>query len=186
MPFDLQPCLQGDLLELRPLRAADFRDLYAVAADPLIWEQHPCIDRYQEEVFKVFFREALDSRSALIAIDRADRRVVGNEGWSRRGTRTRPRWSTNDRSTRVGALVSSTWMTQTAKRCVSHRASSYRRYRRATPNRSTASDVKPRSPLARAAQGRLFCWEFSLHALGNRLYKSPSGRVGRGANGIRS
>ena len=56
MPFALQPCLKGDLLELRPLCAEDFRDLYAVAADPLIWEQHPCKDRYQEEVFTSFFR----------------------------------------------------------------------------------------------------------------------------------
>jgi RimJ/RimL family protein N-acetyltransferase len=78
MPFDLQPWLKGDLLELRPLRAEDFRDLYAVAADPLIWEQHPSKDRYQEEVFKTFFREALESRGALIAIDRKDGRVIGS------------------------------------------------------------------------------------------------------------
>jgi RimJ/RimL family protein N-acetyltransferase len=78
MPFDLQPCLKGDLLELRPLRAEDFCDLYAVAADPLIWEQHPSKDRYQEQVFKVFFREALESCGALIAIDRKDGRVIGS------------------------------------------------------------------------------------------------------------
>src|SRR6516164_11103184 len=78
MAFDLQPWLKGDLLELRPLRAEDFRDLYAVAADPLIWEQHPCNDRYQEEVFKVFFREALESGGALVAIDRKDGRVIGS------------------------------------------------------------------------------------------------------------
>ncbi|PYP65994.1 MAG: GNAT family N-acetyltransferase, partial [Gemmatimonadetes bacterium] len=47
MPFDLQPVLKGKLLELRPLRAEDFDDLFAVAADPLIWEQHPAKDRYQ-------------------------------------------------------------------------------------------------------------------------------------------
>jgi RimJ/RimL family protein N-acetyltransferase len=78
MPFDLQPFLKGDLLELRPLRAEDFRDLYAVAADPLIWEQHPCKDRYQEEVFAAFFREALESHGALIALDRKDGRVIGS------------------------------------------------------------------------------------------------------------
>lgn len=78
MPFDLQPCLKGDLLELRPLCAEDFRELYAVAADPLLWEQHPCKDRYQEEVFKVFFREALESRGALLALDRRDGRVIGS------------------------------------------------------------------------------------------------------------
>src|SRR2546430_6423835 len=78
MPFDLQPCLQGDLLELHPLRAEDFDDLYAVAADPLLWEQHPASDRYQLEVFQGFFRDALQSGGALIAIDRADGRVIGS------------------------------------------------------------------------------------------------------------
>jgi RimJ/RimL family protein N-acetyltransferase len=78
MPFDLQPILKGELLELRPLRAEDFHDLYAVAADPLIWEQHPIKDRYQEEVFKVFFSEALESGGALIAIDSKDGKVIGS------------------------------------------------------------------------------------------------------------
>jgi RimJ/RimL family protein N-acetyltransferase len=78
MPFDLQPCLKGDLLALRPLCPEDFRDLYAVAADPLIWEQHPNKDRYQEEVFKIFFREALQSGGALIAVDCKDGRVIGS------------------------------------------------------------------------------------------------------------
>jgi N-acetyltransferase len=78
MPFDLQPCLKGDLVELRPLCASDFDDLYAVAADPLIWEQHPNHDRYQEEVFKDFFREALESGGALIALDAKDGRVIGS------------------------------------------------------------------------------------------------------------
>jgi RimJ/RimL family protein N-acetyltransferase len=78
MPFDLQPVLRGELLELRPLRAEDFRDLYAVAADPLIWEQHPSSDRYEEEVFKEFFREAMESGGALIAIDSEERRIIGS------------------------------------------------------------------------------------------------------------
>jgi len=51
MSFDLQPILKGELLRLRPLRLEDFHDLYAVASDPLIWEQHPVRDRYKEEVF---------------------------------------------------------------------------------------------------------------------------------------
>jgi len=55
MSFDLQPILKGELLELRPLRPEDFHDLYAVASDPLIWEQHPNKERYREEVFKGFF-----------------------------------------------------------------------------------------------------------------------------------
>ena len=78
MPFDLQPVLKGDLLELRPLRAEDFEELYAVASDPLIWEQHPKSDRYKEEVFREFFREALESSGALVAVDLKMGRVVGS------------------------------------------------------------------------------------------------------------
>jgi RimJ/RimL family protein N-acetyltransferase len=55
MPFDLQPVLKGKLLQLRPLREEDWDDLFAVAADPLIWEQHPEPDRYTEKVFADFF-----------------------------------------------------------------------------------------------------------------------------------
>jgi RimJ/RimL family protein N-acetyltransferase len=78
MPFDLQPILKGELLGLRPLRAEDFGDLYAVASDPLMWEQHPVRDRYKEEVFTAFFRESLESGGALIAIDSKDGRVIGS------------------------------------------------------------------------------------------------------------
>jgi RimJ/RimL family protein N-acetyltransferase len=78
MSFDLQPHLQGDLLALRPLRPGDFDDLYQVASDPLIWEQHPARDRYKPEVFKAFFREALDSLGTLIAIDSTDGQVIGS------------------------------------------------------------------------------------------------------------
>src|SRR5579864_269325 len=76
--FDLQPTLKGALLELRPLRPEDLRDLYAVASDPLIWEQHPIKDRYKKEVFKEFFRESLESGGALIALDCRDGQVIGS------------------------------------------------------------------------------------------------------------
>ena len=78
LPFDFQPCLKSDLLEVRPLREQDFADLYAVAADPLVWEQHPIKDRYREEVFRGFFQDALDSRAALAVIDSKDQRIIGS------------------------------------------------------------------------------------------------------------
>lgn len=78
MPFDLQPTLRGDLLELRPLRADDWAALYAVASDPLVWEQHPERDRYREDVFREFFRSALDCGGALAALDRTDGAVIGS------------------------------------------------------------------------------------------------------------
>src|SRR5687767_14690429 len=68
--FELQPHLVGELVEVRPLRQEDWESLFAVASDPLIWEQHPAQDRYQEGVFKEFFREALESGGAFVVIDR--------------------------------------------------------------------------------------------------------------------
>jgi RimJ/RimL family protein N-acetyltransferase len=78
MLFDLQPILEGELLGLRPLRPEDFHDLYTVASDPLIWEQHPIKDRYKEETFKDFFREALESEGTLIAISSKEGQVIGS------------------------------------------------------------------------------------------------------------
>ena len=78
MPFDLQPTLQGQLVQLRPLRADDFEALYAVASDPLIWEQHPASDRYKRDVFEVFFGEAMDSGGAFLVLDALDGRVIGS------------------------------------------------------------------------------------------------------------
>ena len=80
--FELQPTLEGKLLSLRPLRAEDFPDLYAVASDPLIWEQHPSSDRYEEEVFTKFFRDALDSGGAFVAIDAKDGAIIGSSRFS--------------------------------------------------------------------------------------------------------
>ena len=76
--FELQPHLVGQLLELRPLRPEDWESLFAVASDPLIWEQHPAHDRYQEEVFREFFREALESGGAFVVIDRRTQRIIGS------------------------------------------------------------------------------------------------------------
>jgi RimJ/RimL family protein N-acetyltransferase len=78
IPFDLQPTLRGDLLELRPLRPDDWDALFRVARDPLIWEQHPEHDRWKEEVFRRFFQGALESKGAFVAIDRATGGVIGS------------------------------------------------------------------------------------------------------------
>ena len=78
MPFDLQPTLNGQLVQLGPLRTDDYEVLYAVAGDPLIWEQHPLRDRFNEEVFQQFYRDALESGGTLIVMDKKDGRVIGS------------------------------------------------------------------------------------------------------------
>jgi len=76
--FDLQPNLRGELIELRPLRPEDWDDLFAVASDPLIWEQHPESDRYKEDVFKIFFREALECGGAFVIVDMKSQQIIGS------------------------------------------------------------------------------------------------------------
>lgn len=78
MNFDLQPTLESDSLRLRPLKESDFDALYAVARDPEIWAQHPANDRWKPSVFAGFFRDAIASGGALIAIDRQTDQVIGS------------------------------------------------------------------------------------------------------------
>jgi len=78
MSFAFQPRLQNDLIRLEPLRAGDFEDLYAVASDPLIWEQHPSRDRYQRPVFENFFKGAMESGGAFRVIDNANGELIGS------------------------------------------------------------------------------------------------------------
>ena len=96
MPFDSQPTLNGTLVELRPLRPEDHDDLYAVAADPLIWEQHPVEDRHEEARFGEFFAEALASGGALLATDAETQRVIGSSrfhGYSVEGSEVEIGWT---------------------------------------------------------------------------------------------
>jgi RimJ/RimL family protein N-acetyltransferase len=78
MLFDLQPSLKGELIELRPLKPTDWDELFAVASDPLIWEQHPEQDRYTEDVFRVYVRGALESGGAFVIIDRQTQQIIGS------------------------------------------------------------------------------------------------------------
>src|SRR5262245_26547265 len=78
MPFDLQPTLTGELLQLRPLTPDDWEPLYAAASDPLIWEQHPERDRYTPEVFRRYFDGGLASGGAFVVIDRRTGGIIGS------------------------------------------------------------------------------------------------------------
>lgn len=76
--LDRQPVLEGEHVRLRPLRAEDWDALFAVASDPLVWEQHPAHDRWQESVFRAFFEDALANMGALIALDAKTGAVIGS------------------------------------------------------------------------------------------------------------
>ncbi|MEL6822472.1 MAG: GNAT family N-acetyltransferase [Calditrichota bacterium] len=63
---------------LRPLAEVDQAALYAVAKDPLIWEQHPCPDRWRKKEFDAFFQTSLDSEGALVVIENSTANIIGS------------------------------------------------------------------------------------------------------------
>ena len=61
--------LKNEWVSLIPLTPTHFDQLYEVAKDPLIWEQHPNPDRYKQDVFQTYFRGAIESGGAFLITD---------------------------------------------------------------------------------------------------------------------
>ncbi|OQP59710.1 acetyltransferase [Niastella vici] len=78
MEFTIQPVLENESVILLPLQPADFDELYAVACDPKIWEQHPKKDRWKKEVFQNFFDGAIQSKGAFKIVEKATGNVAGS------------------------------------------------------------------------------------------------------------
>jgi N-acetyltransferase len=76
---NLQPIhLHNDLVQLKPLSSDDFEELFAVASNPLIWEQHPNPDRYQRPVFLNYFDGAIASKGAFLIKDALTGAAIGS------------------------------------------------------------------------------------------------------------
>lgn len=76
--FNLQPdFLEDDITKLIPLEEKHFEELYKVASDPLIWEQHPMKDRYKKDVFKSFFDSAINTKSSFLILDKQTNEIMG-------------------------------------------------------------------------------------------------------------
>lgn len=74
----LQPTLDNESIVLAPLNEDDFQRLFAVAADPEIWAQHPNKDRWKKEVFQTFFEGAMQSGGAFRVVDKATGSTIGS------------------------------------------------------------------------------------------------------------
>ncbi|MFY8025798.1 MAG: GNAT family N-acetyltransferase [Sediminibacterium sp.] len=70
--------LKNDFVQLVPLTTDHFDQLYQVASDPLIWEQHPNKNRYQLPVFKNFFEGAILSKGAFLILDTVSKKAIGS------------------------------------------------------------------------------------------------------------
>lgn len=77
MEINLQLALHNEIILLNPLREDDFEELYALASDPLVWEQHPNRDRYKRELFMNFFEGAIQSGGAFKVVDKDSGTTIG-------------------------------------------------------------------------------------------------------------
>jgi RimJ/RimL family protein N-acetyltransferase len=75
---NIQLQLENAKVFLYPLQEKDFVDVYAVASDPKVWEQHPNKDRFKKEVFRVFFDGAIQSKGAFKIVNKTDGHVIGS------------------------------------------------------------------------------------------------------------
>ncbi|MCG2614655.1 GNAT family N-acetyltransferase [Terrimonas sp. NA20] len=78
MEINIQPVLENENAILIPLKEEEFEQLYAVASDPKVWEQHPNKDRWKTEVFRVFFDGAVQSKGAFKIVDKKTGQVAGS------------------------------------------------------------------------------------------------------------
>lgn len=76
-PFFQPPALHDAQLSLIPLEEADFELLFALAADPLLWEQHPNPNRYKKEEFSKFFAGAMEAKAAYKILSNATGEIMG-------------------------------------------------------------------------------------------------------------
>jgi RimJ/RimL family protein N-acetyltransferase len=77
--MNIQPThLQDANVTLLPLQPTDFEQMYQVANDPLIWEQHPSKTRYQREVFANYFKGAIESQGAFLILDTQTGEPIGS------------------------------------------------------------------------------------------------------------
>lgn len=78
MEFELRSNIENEQVLIEPLKERDFETLYAIASDPLLWEQHPNPDRYKREVFAVFFEGAMKSGSAFMVYNKDSGEAIGS------------------------------------------------------------------------------------------------------------
>lgn len=70
--------LENEIVKILPIKPSDFDEIYEIASDPLIWEQHPTPDRYKKEVFQLFFDGAIKSKAAYLVYDSKNKKLIGS------------------------------------------------------------------------------------------------------------
>ena len=74
----IQP-LEDETIKLIQAEKKHFEEMYDVAKDPKLWDQHDARDRWKKEVFSKFFRKGLENENGLLAIiNKKSNKIIGS------------------------------------------------------------------------------------------------------------
>ena len=78
MKLKLSTPLEDDTIKLLQTEESHFGEMYEVAKDPLLWEQHN-EDRWRKEIFLKFFEKGLKNENGLLTIiDKKNNAIIGS------------------------------------------------------------------------------------------------------------
>ena len=78
-PHVFNVTLETNAFSLEQTSLLDFDQLYRVANNPVVWEQHPQRDRWKRPVFSAFFQAALENDLGCFTMrDRTEGAVIGS------------------------------------------------------------------------------------------------------------
>ena len=77
--IDFKLKLETESFSLIQMEDSHFEELYLVASDPIIWEQHPENDRWKKEKFSIFFQTAIKNElGCFVILDKKLDKLVGS------------------------------------------------------------------------------------------------------------
>ena len=70
---------ENEIISLYQIKEEYFEELYSVASNPIIWEQHPENDRWKKEKFSIFLRNGYENEFGFLLIFHKDtKKIIGS------------------------------------------------------------------------------------------------------------
>ena len=77
--MDFKSNFEDSSISLFQIKKEYFEELYLVASNPVIWEQHPKNDRWKKEIFSIFFEKGLQNKFGFLLIfDKHKNEIIGS------------------------------------------------------------------------------------------------------------
>ena len=77
--MDFKSNFENSSVTLFQVKEEHFEELYLLASNPSIWEQHPENDRWKKEKFSMFFKKGLENEFGfLLIINKITNQIIGS------------------------------------------------------------------------------------------------------------